>query len=163
MTGARLTQLVVGALLGAGFITLIYTLTGPYYGTGFTLLLLYEGYTIANRCPNDTISEIIWALSEWTLVPLTFGLLVGYAYWSKMIEKPALSFAVLYLMGHFFGAPRRFLPFALGLGSAYVLTGEAPHLALAGIFGFVMALQTWQPKPPPPPPSAPANCVPAIG
>lgn len=45
------------------------------------LLLLYEGWTLINGTPNDTISESIWRLADRPLVPFLFGFLMGHFFW----------------------------------------------------------------------------------
>ena len=48
------------------------------------LLLLYEGWTLINGTPNDTISESVWALAQrYSLVPFLVGLLCGHWFWPR--------------------------------------------------------------------------------
>lgn len=45
------------------------------------LLLIYEGWTLINRTPNDTISETVWRANKWPLVPFLIGVLCGHWFW----------------------------------------------------------------------------------
>ena len=46
-------------------------------------LLGYEGYTLSNAAPGDTISEVVWHLdgSYGGIVALLFGVLMGHFFW----------------------------------------------------------------------------------
>ena len=44
-------------------------------------LIVYEGITLTNKYDGDTISEIIWHLSNRPLVPFIFGMLMGHFFW----------------------------------------------------------------------------------
>ena len=47
-------------------------------------LLLYEGWTLVNATPNDTISESIWRIAQrYSLLPFLFGLLMGHFFWPR--------------------------------------------------------------------------------
>ena len=96
------TKFVVGGLIGVALIAVAYTITGPLWGTLFTLLLLYEAWTLINDFPGDTISEIIWTLSKRPMVPWIFGVATGWAIGSRFIENVWLIGALLFLQGHFF-------------------------------------------------------------
>lgn len=52
------------------------------------LLLGYEGLALGNATPGDTISEVIWELSDrWPVVPLAFGLLMGHFFWPRRQDR----------------------------------------------------------------------------
>lgn len=45
--------------------------------------LIYEGWTLINGVPNDTISESVWRVAaERPLVPFLTGLLCGHFFWT---------------------------------------------------------------------------------
>lgn len=47
------------------------------------LLLVYEGYTLANKKRNDTISDAVWrAAYRYPLVAFLAGLLCGHWFWA---------------------------------------------------------------------------------
>lgn len=51
------------------------------------LLLAYEGWTLVNSTPADTISESVWRIaSSRPLVPFLAGMLCGHFFWSKVCE-----------------------------------------------------------------------------
>ncbi len=54
---------------------------------GLFLLFVYEGYAIATTASGDTISEVVWRISERPLVPFAFGLLMGHFFWPRRIVK----------------------------------------------------------------------------
>lgn len=112
----RHTNLLVGALIGAALIYMVYVLTGPRWGTGITAVLLIEAWTLVNRHPEDTISESVWRLSTYPLVPWLFGtangawLLHQYDLAAAQQLDPRAIFVVAgveFLMGHFFWQARR--------------------------------------------------------
>jgi len=47
-------------------------------------LFVYEAYALINSKSGDTISEIVWHLSQRPLVPFLFGLLCGHFFWQRM-------------------------------------------------------------------------------
>ncbi len=46
-------------------------------------LFLYEAVALLNSKSGDTISEIVWHLSQRPLVPFLFGLLCGHFFWQE--------------------------------------------------------------------------------
>jgi len=96
------TNLVVGGVIGAALLYLTFTLAGLWWGLGLSLLLLYEGWTLINQFPEDTISESIWRLSVRPMVPWLFGVATGWAIQSGFLHNPWLIGAWLFLNGHFF-------------------------------------------------------------
>lgn len=62
-------------------------LTDKVVLTAIAVLLAYEGWTLINHVPNDTISESIWRIAaSRPLVPFLAGLLCGHFFWSKVCE-----------------------------------------------------------------------------
>ena len=47
-------------------------------------LFAYEIYALLDTKPDDTISEIVWAMSKRPLVPFLFGLLMGHLFWQRL-------------------------------------------------------------------------------
>lgn len=47
-------------------------------------LLVYEAFALGTRAPGDTISEIVWRLSQRPLIPFVFGMLMGHFFWQKV-------------------------------------------------------------------------------
>jgi hypothetical protein len=53
-------------------------------------LLIWEGWTLVNKTPKDTISERIEkAAMERPLVPFVFGMLCGHFFWQFKRDAPA--------------------------------------------------------------------------
>lgn len=96
------TKYVVGGLIGLALVGVAYYVSGPLWGTLFTLLLIYEGWTLINKYPNDTISEIVWILAQKPFIPWLFGVATGWALATGFIENHILIAALLFLQGHFF-------------------------------------------------------------
>jgi hypothetical protein len=46
-------------------------------------LLIYEGYTLINKTPGDTLSEAVWKVSSHPLVPFLAGFLCGHFFWQS--------------------------------------------------------------------------------
>lgn len=46
-------------------------------------LLIYEGYTLFNNTPGDTLSEAVWNISQFPLVPFLAGFVCGHFFWQK--------------------------------------------------------------------------------
>lgn len=54
------------------------------FGALVVALLGYEAYTLGNAAPGDTISEIVWSLSDrWQVVTFAFGLVAGHWFWPR--------------------------------------------------------------------------------
>lgn len=63
-------------------------LTQLIIATIIVALLGYEGWTLVNNVPHDTISETIWQWAETTPVIGFFaGLLCGHWFWPKSNKK----------------------------------------------------------------------------
>lgn len=102
---AKLTAIVVGALVGIAMVAaLFYVLPMP--AAAFCIgLLLYEGYTLVNKIPNDTISEAVWRYARRPMFPFLFGVGVAEALRSELFTHPYAVFFLGFLMGHFFFVP----------------------------------------------------------
>lgn len=46
-------------------------------------LLIYEGYTLINKDPEDTISETLWKEMRRPLIPFALGALVSHFVWQS--------------------------------------------------------------------------------
>jgi hypothetical protein len=97
------TQVVVGGTLGVILVVAAYLLAGPVWGTVITLLVAWEFWTLRNKWPGDTISEIIrkWARAG-MFVPLGFGLMTGWAVESGSLGSRWLILVAGILLGHWF-------------------------------------------------------------
>ncbi len=99
----QLTRELVGAVIGAGLIWMVFYLTGWYWGIALTGLLAYEGWTLANREPGDTISEIVRMFARrQLLIPWLFGASFGIGVASGFLHDPYIIAALALLQGHFF-------------------------------------------------------------
>lgn len=104
------TRFVVGAVIGAALVAALgsvaYSLWGAAGATLACLALAYEGWTLVNRWPNDTLSEIVWQLAKRPMVPHLFGIATGWGialYVPPSAHVYALAgFVWGFLMGHFF-------------------------------------------------------------
>jgi hypothetical protein len=96
------TRLVVGALIGVALAAVALEVAGWKLGALLLALLIYEGWTLVNSYPNDTISEIIWTFAKRPMVPFIFGAGTAWAIQSGTVTNPWLIVAVGFLMGHFF-------------------------------------------------------------
>jgi len=103
-----ITPLVVGGIMFAALVVVTYHLAGPIAGGACILLLAYEGWTLVNKYPQDTISEILWMLSARPIVPWLFGVATG-AWLMHLSYQPAINprqlwitLAIGFLEGHFF-------------------------------------------------------------
>lgn len=80
------------------------------FGVLVVALLGYEAYTLGNAAPGDTISEIVWDLSDrWQVVTFAFGLLAGHWFWPRLLGGASAR-------GGGSGAPAVF-PAVVGLSS----------------------------------------------
>ena len=96
------TSLVVGGLIGVALAIVAYNIAGWQIGLLLLALLLYEGWTLVNDYPNDTISEILWIFAERPMVPFIFGAGFAWAICSGAVTNPWMIAALGFLMGHFF-------------------------------------------------------------
>jgi hypothetical protein len=49
-------------------------------------LLGYEAWTLTNSTPGDTLSEAVWEVSNYPLVPFLAGIVCGHFFWQR--RKP---------------------------------------------------------------------------
>lgn len=47
------------------------------------LLIIYEIWSIRSVQSGDTISEVMWKLSERPLIPFMFGMVAGHFFWRE--------------------------------------------------------------------------------
>jgi len=100
------TKIVVGGVIGVSLVAATFALVGLKWGLFCMGLLIYEGWTFFNKYKNDTISEVIWVLTTRPLVPMLFGLGMGWAISTNYIpisrEGIWTAFSIGILYGHFF-------------------------------------------------------------
>jgi hypothetical protein len=100
------TRYVVGGLMGLGMLVALFFMLRSSWGVaGFVVagvLLAYEGWTLINQYPRDTISEIIWTYAERPMVPYVFGIASGWALASGVFPNQYVVASLFFLMGHFF-------------------------------------------------------------
>ncbi len=93
------TTMIVGAAIGIGLIVATFALVGWKWGILLSSALLYEGWTLTNSYPEDTISESIWRLSVRPLIPWVGGF--ATAWWlCHTNPHPVLILALGFLSGH---------------------------------------------------------------
>lgn len=100
------TQVVVGGLIGAALVAVMFLILDWQWALGLAMVLAYEGWTLVNKYPNDTISEIIWELSNRPMVPFIFGAgfvaLIAHGVIKPTVAGLYVAGSVGFLMGHFF-------------------------------------------------------------
>lgn len=99
-------KIVVGAVIAAGLIAAFYNILSVGWFVFGLALLAVEAWAFFNPYSHDTISEVVWALSERPLVPLIFGTATGWAVTSGFIpvtiEGLWIALIVGTVLGHFF-------------------------------------------------------------
>ncbi len=101
------TKYVVGGVIGLGLCAMIFAVMDWRWGVVALVLLVYEGWTLVNKFPNDTISEILQQLAERPMIPWIFGVATGWAIESGYVHNPWLIAGLLFLQGHFFFQNKR--------------------------------------------------------
>lgn len=104
------TLLFVGSIIAIAIVVAAYALTGPRWGTFCLVIALYEAWTLVNSYREDTISEAIWQYAKRPLVPLLFGITLGWGAGSGYLGDPQTvgrAFAIGLLFGHFFFTPQQ--------------------------------------------------------
>ena len=52
-------------------------------------LLVYEFFALRNKCPGDTISEIMWTTTtKRPILPFALGVLMGHFFWQRVADDP---------------------------------------------------------------------------
>lgn len=106
LQGSKLSDLIVGGTVGAAILYLIWSIVGFQAALGFTLYLIYEGYTLINHFPEDTLSESVWRLAVRPLIPWLFGAATMYAimagHFGPDPRAAMLAVGIGFLEGHFF-------------------------------------------------------------
>jgi len=101
--GAQVTRGVVGATIGLALVWTVFYLTGVWWGAALAVLLVYEGWTLINRNPQDTISEIVRAFARrQLLLPWLSGLATGVGVATGYVSNPYVIVGIALLQGHFF-------------------------------------------------------------
>lgn len=99
-------KIVVGAVIGAGLTAALYFILPTSWFIFCMVLLVVETWSFFNPYKNDTISEVVWALSERPLVPLLFGAGVAWSIDSGFItvseEGLWITLFLGVVLGHFF-------------------------------------------------------------
>lgn len=99
----RLTRGVVTAVIGIALIWAFFVLLPSQYAIAASVLLLYEGWTIANTNKYDTISDIIRDFSrKQLLTPWMFGFAFGIGIATGYILDPYVIAGLALLQGHWF-------------------------------------------------------------
>lgn len=99
------TKTVVGALAGVGMLMSLFLVLPWPVAIFCTGLLVYEGYTLVNEAPNDTISEAIWVYAKRPMFPFLGGIGVAEALRYEGFSHPYAVFFLGFLAGHFFFTP----------------------------------------------------------
>lgn len=101
--GQTLSNLIVATFICLWLIYFSYLHGGVVGRPILFLVALYEGYTIINTFPNDTLSESVWRLTRGRpFIPWIFGYATAYAIFAGTLADPHLAVAVGFLQGHFF-------------------------------------------------------------
>jgi hypothetical protein len=96
------TRYVVSGAIAIGLLVAAYVVFGPIWGLVVIGAGIYEAWTLVNRWPHDTISEIVWELAERPLVPFMFGIVTGWMFTTGIFSNPFATLSWGFLMGHFF-------------------------------------------------------------
>lgn len=104
MRTKELTKLIISGSIG--ICILFYVWIAPIFTwlkIFFTILGLWEAWTLLNKDKEDTISEVIAELAGMTqLIPLLFGAVYGYAIGAGLIQDVIVASALAGLLAHFF-------------------------------------------------------------
>lgn len=95
------TLIFVGCLISLALFSFIYTIVPIERFVAYAVILGFEAWTLVNKREEDTISEAIWELSSYPLVPWLFGAFTVYGMY-MVHPHPAESAAWLGVQGHFF-------------------------------------------------------------
>lgn len=97
------TRYVVGGFIAIALLLAMYASLGLHLGLIAGAFGVYEAWTLVNRYPNDTISEIVWQLAaERPLVPFLFGTLSAWLVMTNTLPNMVAVAAWFFLMSHFF-------------------------------------------------------------
>jgi hypothetical protein len=100
--GFRRSLAVWGLIMGSALIAVAFKLTPPLLAWGLCALLAIEAYTIIDEYKGNTLSEAMWWLARRPLVPLLFGIALGWGLGAGVLVSPYLGVMVGLLYGHFF-------------------------------------------------------------
>lgn len=99
-------KIVVGGAIGIALAAAFYHILPLGWLIVALALLAVEVWSFFNPYAHDTISEVVWALSDRPLVPLLFGAAVAWAITSGFIpangEGMWVSLFLGVILGHFF-------------------------------------------------------------
>lgn len=65
------------------------------FGVLVVALFAYEGWTLSNEAPGDTISEIVWGWTDGAygvLIAWAFGVLNGHWFWPRVVVDRDLDY-----------------------------------------------------------------------
>ncbi len=97
------THLMVGGTIGLPLAALAFLSLGAVGGSIATLFLVWEAWTLVNKIPKDTITEIVQEYSSHLhLIPWLFGFGTAWAIATDNIPNPYAIAGLLMLQGHFF-------------------------------------------------------------
>ena len=103
------TQLILGGAALIGLISVLWLLELPLLWLGIAIFfLVLEFWTLVNKFPNDTISEVIWKYRKRSIVPLGVGIAIGAATASGVLGDPrtvGIGIGIGGLAAHFFFVP----------------------------------------------------------
>jgi len=99
--GQRLSRTVVFLLMGAALVAVTVALVPRRAAFVLVTLLLVEGWLLANKYADDTLSESVWALASRPLVPWLFGIATGWSICAGYLVNPWLVLAAGAVSGHF--------------------------------------------------------------
>lgn len=102
MANGSPTKYVVTGLIGLALCAVFFAIMDWRASLLCSVLLAYEAWTLVNKYPNDTISDILWILSERPMVPWLFGVGSGWAIGTGYLTNPWLIAGLFFLQGHFF-------------------------------------------------------------
>lgn len=104
------TKAFLGAAGLVGILAVLYWLLPLWWFAVAAVFLCWEFWTIFNKYPNDTISEIIWRYRKRTVMPLGIGLAIGGAVQAGVFGPPEACWRTLLiggLLAHFFFIPEK--------------------------------------------------------
>jgi hypothetical protein len=104
------TQLLVGLVMAVAIVIAAFALTGAGWGSFCLGLVAFESWTLINKYRQDSISETLWEYAKRPLVPMLFGITLGWGAGSGYLGDPQTvgrAFAIGLLFGHFFFTPYR--------------------------------------------------------
>lgn len=104
----KVTEVFVCGLIGVVLMYVLWRVVDPITALVVGGIVGFEAWTLVNKRPNDTISEIIWRLRRRSLVPFLFGCasiaMIALGWFGPWREAVRCA-AWFMVMGHFFFPP----------------------------------------------------------